>query len=171
MNWTIRIGGGVLVAFLAAAGGLAQQAVPEIAYDADAEFLKLPPDVYFGEVAGVAVNSKGHVFVFSRGNTTGPAYGATAAQLLEFDADGKFVREIGKNLYAWSYAHTRAGRSRRQHLGRRQGLRHGRQVQPGRASGDGVRPEEGSLGRSGAVDARESAAAASKTATSGSRPT
>jgi DNA-binding beta-propeller fold protein YncE len=26
--------------------------------------------------------------------------------LLEFGADGKFVREIGKNLYAWSFAHT-----------------------------------------------------------------
>ena len=44
--------------------------------------------------------------MFSRGNTTGPAYGATAAQLLEFDKDGKFIREIGKNLYAWSFAHT-----------------------------------------------------------------
>jgi streptogramin lyase len=51
------------------------------------------------------VNSKGHVFVFSRGNSTGPAYGATAAQLLEFAPDGKFLREIGRNLYAWSYAH------------------------------------------------------------------
>jgi hypothetical protein len=65
----------------------------------------MPKDLYFGEVAGVAVNSKGHLFVFSRGNTTGPAYGAAAAQLLEFDASGKFVREIGHNLYAWSYAH------------------------------------------------------------------
>ena len=65
----------------------------------------MPDDVHFGEIAGVAVNSKGHVFVFSRGNSTGPSYMATAAQLLEFDANGKFVREIGKNLYAWSYAH------------------------------------------------------------------
>jgi hypothetical protein len=30
-------------------------------------------------------NSKGHIIVFNRGNTTGPAYSATAAQLLEFD--------------------------------------------------------------------------------------
>jgi DNA-binding beta-propeller fold protein YncE len=73
--------------------------------DADVNFLKLPPDLHIGEATGVAVNSKGHVFVFSRGNTTGPAYGATAAQLLEFDRNGKFIREIGKNLYAWSYAH------------------------------------------------------------------
>ncbi len=61
--------------------------------------------MHFGEVTGVAVNSKGHVFVFSRGNTTGPAYAAAAAQLFEFGPDGKFIREIGKNLYAWSFAH------------------------------------------------------------------
>jgi sugar lactone lactonase YvrE len=54
----------------------------------------------------VAVNSKGHIFVFSRGNTSGPAYAAAAAQLLEFSPSGKFVREIGKNLYAWSFAHS-----------------------------------------------------------------
>jgi sugar lactone lactonase YvrE len=85
---------------------LAQQpAVPEIAYDADPNFLKLPDNVFFGEVAGVAVNSQGHVFAFSRGGTVGPAFGAAAAQLFEFDKDGKFVREIGKNLYAFSYAH------------------------------------------------------------------
>jgi len=79
--------------------------VPEIKFDSVPGFLKLPPDLNFGEAAGVAVNSKGHIFVFSRGNSTGPAYAATAAQLLEFGPDGKFVREIGKNLYAWSYAH------------------------------------------------------------------
>jgi hypothetical protein len=83
----------------------AQSSVPQIAYDSVPNFLKLPPDLYLGEVAGVAVNSKGHVFVFSRGNTNGPAYGAAAAQLLEFDANGRYLREIGKNLYAWSYAH------------------------------------------------------------------
>jgi hypothetical protein len=83
----------------------AQQSAPEIQFQSVPDFLKLPPDVYFGEVAGVAVNSKGHIFVFSRGNTTGPAYAAAAAQLLEFGADGKFVREIGHNLYAWSFAH------------------------------------------------------------------
>ena len=84
----------------------AQQAVPEIPFDSAPNFLKLPPDLYMGEASGVAVNSKGHVFVFSRGNSTGPAYAATASQLLEFGPDGRFIREIGKNLYAWSFAHT-----------------------------------------------------------------
>jgi DNA-binding beta-propeller fold protein YncE len=84
---------------------VAQPSVREIRFHAQTDFFQLPPDLYFGEVAGVAVNSKGHIFVFSRGGTTGPAYGAAAAQLLEFDADGKFVREIGHHLYAWSFAH------------------------------------------------------------------
>jgi hypothetical protein len=81
------------------------QSAPEIAFDSTPDFFKLPDGMYFGEVSGIAVNSKKHVFVLSRGNTGGPAYGAAAAQLLEFDPTGKFVREIGKNLYAWSYAH------------------------------------------------------------------
>jgi DNA-binding beta-propeller fold protein YncE len=80
------------------------QTVPTLQFEAS-DPLKLPPDIYLGEVAGLAVNSKGHIFVFSRGNSIGPSYMAAAAQLLEFDATGKFIREIGKNLYAWSFAH------------------------------------------------------------------
>ena len=83
-----------------------ERPVPQIPFESIPNFLKLPRDLYFGEVSGVAVNSKGHVFVFSRGNTSGPAYAAAAAQLLEFGADGKYIREIGRNLYAWSFAHT-----------------------------------------------------------------
>ncbi|MGB8474354.1 MAG: peptidyl-alpha-hydroxyglycine alpha-amidating lyase family protein [Candidatus Acidiferrum sp.] len=97
--------GFVFLFIIFAAGPLFAQQPPEIHYHSVPDFLKLPPDIYLGEVAGVAVNSKEHVFVFSRGNSTGPAYAASAAQLLEFDADGKFVREIGHNLYAWSFAH------------------------------------------------------------------
>jgi DNA-binding beta-propeller fold protein YncE len=101
--------GFLLLVFLIVGSASAQQAppaVPEIPYRSVPNFLKLPDNVYFGEVAGVAVNSKGHVFVFSRGNTTGPAYAAAAAQLLEFGPDGSYIREIGHNLYAWSFAHT-----------------------------------------------------------------
>lgn len=82
----------------------AQQSVPTIDFEARNP-LKLPKDLYLGEVSGVAINSKGHIFIFNRGNTSGPAYAEAAAQLLEFDAKGKFIREIGKNLYAWSFAH------------------------------------------------------------------
>lgn len=80
-------------------------AAPEIEFEAS-DALHLPPDMYIGEAAGIAQNPKtGHLYVFHRGNTSGPAYGAAAAQLLEFDRNGKYLREIGKNLYAWSYAH------------------------------------------------------------------
>ena len=96
----------MLVLFLLLSVSLFAQQPPKIRYQSVPDFLKLAPDMYFGEVAGVALNSKGHVFVFSRGDTTGPAYGAAAAQLLEFSADGKFIREIGHHLYAWSFAHS-----------------------------------------------------------------
>ncbi len=94
-----------LFLFFLATPLFAQQS-PELRFHSVPDFLKLPPDIHLGEVAGVAVNSKGHIFVFSRGNTTGPAYAAAAAQLLEFAPDGKFLREIGHNLYAWSFAHS-----------------------------------------------------------------
>jgi hypothetical protein len=84
----------------------AQQPAPEIPFESVPNLLKLPPNLYLGEASGVAVNSKGHIFVYSRGNSTGPAYAATASQLLEFGADGTFIREIGHSLYAWSFAHT-----------------------------------------------------------------
>ena len=98
----------LVLAFLVSAplALVAQQAAPEIPFDSVPDAVKLPAGMYLGEVSGVAVNSKGHIFVFTRGNSTGPAYAATAAQLLEFDKDGKFVGEIGHNLYAWSFAHT-----------------------------------------------------------------
>src|SRR5476649_1659380 len=91
---------------LAGQSAYAQQAAPVIPFDSAPNPLRLPPNMYFGEVSGVSVNSKDHVFALSRGNTTGPAYAAAATQLLEFDKDGKFLREIGKNLYAWSFGHT-----------------------------------------------------------------
>lgn len=92
---------------LLAAPAFAQQSVPEIPFDSVPDFLELPAGVNFGEVPGVAVNSRGHVFVFTRSNSAfGPAYGPAAAQLFEFGPDGRFVREIGKGLYGWAFAHT-----------------------------------------------------------------
>src|ERR1700704_1812326 len=86
---------------------LAQHNVPEIAFDSVADFLKLPPGMNFGEVPGVAVNSKGHVFVFTRSNSAqGPAYAPAAAQLLEFGPNGDYIGEIGKGLYGWAFAHS-----------------------------------------------------------------
>src|SRR5258708_35883933 len=84
----------------------AQQAGPEIPFWANVNFVTLTPDMTFAEASGVAVNSKGDVAVYTRSNSAGgPAYAATASQILLFDKTGKFLREVGKGLYAWSYAH------------------------------------------------------------------
>ena len=99
------VGALALMAAPAVAQQAAPAAVPVIPFDSVARPIRLPPDINLGEATGVAVNSRKHIFVFSRGNTSGPAYGAAAAQLLEFDSGGRFLREIGKNLYAWSFAH------------------------------------------------------------------
>ncbi len=71
--------------------------VPEIPYDSVANFFKLPADVYFGEGIGIATNSKGHVYVYTRSGDT---------KILEFDQNGNYVREIGKGLYGLEFAHT-----------------------------------------------------------------
>ena len=50
----------ILLLFLIVGPMYAQQAtVPEIRYRSVPDFLKLPPDLYFGEVPGIAVNSQG----------------------------------------------------------------------------------------------------------------
>lgn len=85
---------------------VAQATVPEIPFTANIEPLALPPSMHFGEVVGIAMNSKRHVFVFTRTGERSTVHGATAAQLFEFDAAGKYVREIGKDLYGFAFAHT-----------------------------------------------------------------
>src|SRR5436309_6068930 len=97
----------VSIVILLALPLFAQQSVPEISFDSVPDFFKLPSGMNFGEVPGVAVDSKGNIYVFTRSNTaTGPAYAPAAAQLLEFNPKGDFLREIGKGLYGWSEAHT-----------------------------------------------------------------
>jgi hypothetical protein len=75
-------------------GLLPAQPVPEISYQSVPDFLKLPKDTYFGEVAGVAVNSKGHVLSSRAGELAAPLTGAPPPKLLEFDVDANFIREI-----------------------------------------------------------------------------
>jgi sugar lactone lactonase YvrE len=73
------------------------QNVPEIPYDSVPNFLKLPANLYLGESMGVATNSKGHVFVYTRSETT---------RLFEFDQLGNYVREIGAGNYGFEFAHS-----------------------------------------------------------------
>jgi len=87
----------ILLTLLAAAAFAQQPSIPEIQFDTVPNLLKLPADIYLGEAAGVALNSKGHIFVYTRSGHT---------RLFEFDRDGKFLREIGKDLYGFDFAHT-----------------------------------------------------------------
>jgi len=86
------------------------QTAPEIAFDAVANPLNLPDDIYLGEVGGVATNSKGDIFVYTRtGHPTVSLGGARAfahggSRLFQFDRTGKFVREIGRDSYAFMFA-------------------------------------------------------------------
>jgi hypothetical protein len=70
--------------------------VPEIPFHSVPDFLRLPPNLYLGEGIGVATNSKGHIFVYTRSQLT---------RLFEFDARGNFLREIGEGLYGFAFAH------------------------------------------------------------------
>jgi len=75
---------------------------PVITFDSVPDPLRLPPDLYLGEVSGIALNSKGHTFVLSRGNTTGPAYAAAATQLLEFGPNGDYLPAWRRHIFFMS---------------------------------------------------------------------
>src|SRR5215468_1463432 len=91
--------------------GGAQLAVPEIPFDSVPNFLKLPDKLYLGEVTGVATNSKGHIFVYTRTGTTTATLGGSrvfthdGSRLFEFDDKGTYVREIGVGIYGFVFAH------------------------------------------------------------------
>ena len=99
----------IVVAVSALALGAAPfaQSVPEINYDAVADIISLPS---FGEVAGVATNSKGHVFVYARTGHAAATLGDErtfyhgGSRLFQFDQAGKFVKEIGQGVYSVNYA-------------------------------------------------------------------
>ena len=83
-----------------------QIVAPEIPFESNINPLTLPPGMNFGEVMGVSLNSQKHVFIFSRTGERSTVHGASASQLFEFDAAGKYLREIGKDLYGFAFAHT-----------------------------------------------------------------
>jgi hypothetical protein len=95
------------IIFAAATAGAQQSAaVPEIRFDASIDVLKLPPNQNLGEVAGVAVDARKHLYFFSRTGSRSTVHGGVASQLFEFGPDGSFIREIGKDLYGFAFAHT-----------------------------------------------------------------
>ena len=97
--------------FTALTAGLAAHAqAPEIRFDSVANALQLPANIYLGEVGGVATNSRGDLFVYTRTGhptiTIGTArpFAHGGSRLFQFDRNGKFVREIGKDSYGFMFA-------------------------------------------------------------------
>ena len=88
----------------------AAQNVPDIQFDSAANALTTPDDIYLGEVGGVATDSKGNVYVYTRtGHPTITLGGARAfahggSRLFQFDRNGRYTREIGKDLYGFMFA-------------------------------------------------------------------
>ncbi|MDX2250241.1 MAG: kelch repeat-containing protein [Bacteroidia bacterium] len=62
---------------------------PALYYQPVPDFFRVPVDGNIVQPTGVAVNSRGHVFVFNKG----------FRQLEEFDAHGSFVRSLGQGLF------------------------------------------------------------------------
>ena len=91
----------------------AQIAVPEIPFDSAPNLLKMPDNIVIGEAVGVATNSKGHIYVYTRDGSLSYTVGTSrqfargaAARLYEFDQNGNFVHEHAKGTYAQAFAHT-----------------------------------------------------------------
>lgn len=98
-----------LFALLLAAAAMAQT-VPDISFDSSANLLKMPEHIYMGEAAGVATNSKGDIYVYTRAGSSNAILGGSrvfsrgGARLFEFDRNGKFLREIGTGVYGFLFA-------------------------------------------------------------------
>jgi hypothetical protein len=82
-----------------------EKSTPQLQITEDVLRLAVPGHT-IGEAVGVAKDSKGHLYVFTRSGNVGPARGATASQLFEFDQNLKFVKQWGQDNYAASFAHT-----------------------------------------------------------------
>jgi len=74
----------------------AAAAAPTLRFHLDEDFFKLPDNIWPSEAVGVALNSKGHIFLLNRGNHP----------LLEFNPDGSFVRSIGDGSTIFHAAHS-----------------------------------------------------------------
>jgi DNA-binding beta-propeller fold protein YncE len=79
-----------------AAGRAPASPAPQLRFHVDEDFFKLPDNIWPSEAVGVALNSKGHIFLLNRGNHP----------LLEFMPDGSFVRSIGDGSTIFHAAHS-----------------------------------------------------------------
>jgi len=86
------------ILFLAAVSVCAQEPAkaPEIPFHVVEDFLQIPTGMFMAEAVGVAINSKGHIFILNRGNHP----------LLEFLPDGSFVRSLGEDSPIFRVPHS-----------------------------------------------------------------
>lgn len=88
----------------------AQNSVPEIPFTTNVEPLKFPDGIQLGEAAGVATDSHGNVFVYTRTGHPTITIGTSrpfvhgGSRLVEFDKTGKFLREIAQDSYGFLVA-------------------------------------------------------------------
>ncbi|HMJ82924.1 MAG TPA: peptidyl-alpha-hydroxyglycine alpha-amidating lyase family protein [Vicinamibacterales bacterium] len=88
----------------------AQNAAPVLNFDSASNPLALPDDVYLGEVGGVATNSRGDIFVYTRTGhptlsmATARPFVHGGSRLFQFDRNGKYTREIGQGVYGFLFA-------------------------------------------------------------------
>src|SRR5580765_820043 len=97
------VGAIVAITFVFVTPGLAQrpsdpallvpQQAPALEYAAVADALVLPSDVPKGAYAAVAFDAQGHLYALTRG----------PKPLMEFDADGTFIRAFGDGLFVRSH--------------------------------------------------------------------
>jgi len=93
--WSIHLLGFVVCVCSSAVAAQTSEepSVPKLNYETVADFFQLPAGENFVEPAGVAVNSKGHIYVFHRGKHP----------LMEFDPSGKFIRSIADDLFVTAH--------------------------------------------------------------------
>jgi DNA-binding beta-propeller fold protein YncE len=65
------------------------QAVPELGYRVAPGFFRTPENVGPGEASGVALNSKGHIFLFQRAKP----------MLTEYDEHGAYIRSLAEGVF------------------------------------------------------------------------
>jgi sugar lactone lactonase YvrE/mono/diheme cytochrome c family protein len=66
-------------------------------YVADTAFFKMPPGRAMGSTSGVAVDSRGHIWIAERCGTNNCA-GSSLDPILEFDARGNFIKAFGGGM-------------------------------------------------------------------------
>ena len=85
-----------LLLLLAAPVFAQPQSAPEIPYRSVPHFLKLPPGIYLEAPVGVAVDSKGDIYVASR----------SKHPIMEFGPDGTYMRSVGDGLTSFDSPHS-----------------------------------------------------------------